>query len=89
MEPLAPNPDVVYETIDDELVLVDLQTNRVYTLNETGARIWELICAGADRRRLEDALRAEFDVSPAQLQEELEELLQSLLDEGLLQSPSS
>jgi Transglutaminase-like superfamily/Coenzyme PQQ synthesis protein D (PqqD) len=37
------HPDVVWRWVDDEAVLVNVKTNRIYSLNPTGARLWELI----------------------------------------------
>lgn len=35
-----PNPDVVAQRVQDEVVLVNLRTNEIYTLNRTAARAW-------------------------------------------------
>jgi hypothetical protein len=40
---LRPEDDVVSRRLEDEVVLVHLRTNRIYKLNETGARLWELL----------------------------------------------
>ncbi|MGZ4315496.1 MAG: PqqD family protein [Gaiellaceae bacterium] len=82
-----PNPvkDVVFRELGDEAVLVHLGTNRIYSLNTTGARFWGLLCSGLTRRAAEDELLVEFDVSPAELRREVDELLGSLRSEGLVE----
>ena len=52
----VPSPDVVARRVDDEVVLVNLQTNRIFALNSTGARFWELLEGGADRVEIEETL---------------------------------
>lgn len=66
---LRKNPDIVFRRIGDECVLVPIVHNAgdlssVYTLNETGTRIWELL---DENRNIEDLCRAvedEYEVSP-------------------------
>lgn len=81
---LQPASDVVARRLDDELVLVNLQTNRIYTLNRTGARFWELLADGNDRDAIEAQLHTEFDVDRATLSAEVDELLADLARVGLV-----
>jgi hypothetical protein len=39
--------------VGEEAVLVNLKTNRIYSLNHTRARFWELISVGHDRNAAE------------------------------------
>jgi hypothetical protein len=82
-----PSPDVVHQELDGEVVLVHLGTNRVYALNETGARLWALLCAGYDPPRIREQLSREFDVDPAELQREVDAMLESLAGAGLVAYP--
>src|SRR5215510_5014894 len=41
-----PNPDVIAKRLDDAAVLVHLGTNRIFELNGTGMRVWELLGQG-------------------------------------------
>lgn len=82
-----PSPDVVYQEIDGEVVLVQLSTNRIYSLNETGARLWALLEAGYDPPGIRRELCREFDVDPAQLEDQVDTLLDRLAGEGLLTYP--
>lgn len=81
---LRPSSEVVHQSLEGEAVLVHLRTNRIYALNATGARLWELLSEGCDRAELERRLLGEFEVGPAQLRRELDELLGSLAAEGLV-----
>jgi hypothetical protein len=79
-----PHPDVVWRRVDEEAVLVNLKTNRIYSLNPTGARLWELISAGNDREAAEAALIEEFDVEEGELRNEVAAVLEELVQEGLI-----
>jgi hypothetical protein len=82
----VPTTDVVSRRVGQGAVLVHLATNRIFELNATGARIWELMEAQADRDAILQSLAAEFDVAPEQASEELNHLIGELQREGLLQS---
>jgi Coenzyme PQQ synthesis protein D (PqqD) len=79
-----PIPEVVYRELEGQIVLVHLGTNRIYALNQTGARFWELLAAGNERPEIERQLRDEFKVQPARLREEIDSMLAALAEEGLV-----
>jgi hypothetical protein len=81
---VKPNPNVVARSVGDELVLVHLQTNRFYSLNRTGARLWELLQANGDPERLRRQMLEEFDVDGTHLAVEIETIIRDLTREGLL-----
>ena len=43
---LRPAADLSWRRVDDEIVILDLRTRAYYSLNEVGARIWELLADG-------------------------------------------
>jgi hypothetical protein len=49
---LRPHPDVVAQRLGEEVALVNLQTNRIFELNRTGACLWDLLCKGCDRSEI-------------------------------------
>lgn len=81
---LEPSQDVVGQRLGDEVVLVSLQTNRIFELNRTGARFWELLQSESDRRRIEQRLVEEFEVSEDALSAEVDQLIKTLTDEELV-----
>ena len=76
-------PDVVSQRLGDEVVSLNLRSNRIFSLNRTGARAWELLQTGHDWRAIRSVLLEEFDVQPEELDRELETLAASLAAEGL------
>ena len=77
---------VVSSQLGDAGVLVHLRTNRIFEVNATGLRIWELAGQGRTLGEIEDTLRVEFDVEPARLRTELLDLVGQLSREGLLET---
>ena len=84
--PLQPNPDVVAQRLGDETVLIHLHTNRIYELNRTGTRYWELLAASHTPAAIRAQLLQEFAVDPATLDEEIERIQAELLAAGLVRA---
>lgn len=78
------SPDALATRVGDEIVLVDLKTDKIYSLNRTAARIWELMCADCDRAEVERRMLEEFDVARGELAEAIDELVKSMTQDGLL-----
>lgn len=70
--------------LGDGGVVVNLRTNRVFELNATGMRAWELMGIGHPRREIERLLEGEFDAEPGRVGRELEQLIADLAREGLV-----
>jgi len=78
------SPDALATRVGDEIGLVDLKTDKIYSLNRTAARIWELMCADCDRAEVERRMLEEFDVARGELAEAIDELVTSMTQDGLL-----
>jgi len=81
---LSPNPEVIMKRLDEAAILVNIATNRIFELNETGTRVWELLDQGLDADRIALHLVDEFDVEDARAASEVKNLLLRLQTEGLL-----
>ena len=81
---LRPSGDVLARRVGDELVLVHLKTNRIYSLNVTGARLWELLTEGNELEEIRAAMSRQFDVDESHLNREIDSLVSSLVDERLV-----
>ena len=74
---------IVSRKIADEFILVPIRQNvgdleSIYTLNETGARIWELIDGKIKVREIKEKLIEEFEVTPEEAKKDIVEHLQQL-----------
>jgi len=81
---LRPSPDVIAKRLDETTVLVHIPTNRIFELNETGTRVWEMLDQGLDADRIARSLIDDFDVEAVQAVDEVNSLLLRLQNEGLL-----
>jgi hypothetical protein len=81
---LRRDPDVVGRRLGDEMVLVNLRTNRILRLNHTGARLWELLDGGAGVDELGERLAADYDVDRQTLEKDLVAGLERLDALGLV-----
>ena len=78
------SPEVIAKCLDKATVLVDVPSGRIFELNETGTRIWELLGEGLDADSIMHHLVDEFEVDPSQAEDEVRRLLEQLRTEGLL-----
>jgi len=76
--------DAVAQRLGDEVVLVHIRTDKIFVLNRTGARVWELLCESLDRSAIQGRLLAEFEVGEVQLAAEIDALLTALTEAGLI-----
>ena len=83
--PIRPNPDVIARHLGEGSVLVHLPTNRVFELNHTGARVWDLIGEGMSLDAIVQTLAAEFDMDAGGVAGDVNELIAWLRDEDLIQ----
>ncbi len=65
-------------------VLYQLDTGNCYTLNTVGISLWQHLQEPLQVAKLLDHLLEEFDVPPEQLEQDLLELLEDLICEGLV-----
>jgi hypothetical protein len=77
--------DQVSSVVDGEAVILGLTSGVYYGLDPVGTRIWELIKEPASVAQVRDALLAEYEVEPERCEADLLELLQRLLDEGMIE----
>ena len=76
---------VLVRFLDRESVLLNLETEQYFGLDETGTRMWQLLTVSPSIDAAYQELLAEFDVEPELLRSNLLELLSRLVDSGLLQ----
>ena len=74
-----------YQRLDDEeTIVVDPRSREVHLLNETAARIWELLASARTIEDLTTALVEEYDGPIAEVRASVEETLKIFSDKGLL-----
>ena len=76
--------DLPYQQLDEELIVVDPRNREVHLLNETAARIWELLAAPRSLDELTDMLGDEYDADADELRTAIGECLSGLSGKGLI-----
>ena len=71
--------------VDDEIVIMRLDTGNLYSLPGTAAAAWRLIDGTRDRAALISALAGEFAADEQEVAADLDELLTQLRQQGLLE----
>lgn len=86
--PIRASDKVLSQVLDGEAVLLDLGSGTYFGLNEVGTTVWSLF--GADGKasvkvgRMLEHMVASYQVEEAQARQDLGELLDDLLDKGLI-----
>jgi PqqD family protein of HPr-rel-A system len=78
------DPELPFQTLEEETIVVDPRTREVHLLNDTAARVWELLASAQSVDDLMAALGEEYDAPADELRAGVEELLAGLTDKGLL-----
>jgi len=76
---------VLVRFLEQESVLLNLETERYFGLDETGTRMWQVVTTSPSIDAAYQELLAEFDVEPELLRTNFAELLSRLVDNGLLE----
>ncbi len=79
-----PSPAVRLRVVTGEAILLDLASETIFRLNETGTRIWELLAEHHDPETVMQAALDELDVEPRVLHSDMKDLLGQLLEAGLI-----
>ncbi len=77
-------PTVISETIDGEVVVINLASGTYYSLKNSAAAIWSGIEQTARLSYIADMLRANFDVGVAEAEAAVLDLVTKLHEEGLV-----
>lgn len=80
-----PAPDVVARRLDNAGVLVNVRTNDIFELNETGIRMWELLGTASTLGEIIEQLHREFDADVDDIEHAVQALLRDLRTQGLVE----
>ena len=78
------SPEVISQEVSGETVLLDLESENYFGLDEVGTRIWQLIKETNDLAAIYQTLLTEYDVSEERLQQDLDTLLGEITKLGLI-----
>jgi len=77
-------PQVMARQAGEETVILDLATGTYFGLNPVGARIWTLLGEGKTLVQVCDVMQEEFDVSRANIERDVLDLVGQLREQQLI-----
>lgn len=75
---------ILYQTLKDEVVLLNISNQQYYGLDDVGARMWELLLELPDLTAVTHRLTSDYEVDAIVVRADLERLVEQLLNAGLL-----
>ena len=82
---LVPSDSVVTRVVNGSTVLLNTDTGRYFTLDEIGGRAWTVLTSSPSIQDAHDRLLDEYAVDPNELMRDLEMLIASLKEQGLVE----
>jgi len=77
-------PKVIYEVLDGELVMINLETGNYYTMDQVGADIWTMVEHGESVSQIISGLADRYKVSEEQVTQAVNEFIAELVVEELV-----
>ncbi len=77
--------DILFNDLQGEIVILSPKDGVYFGLDPVGTRAWQLIQHHGRLGAVKDAMLKEYEVSAERLEEDLQELVSSLLDNGLVE----
>ena len=75
---------VYAESLDDETILLELESGQFFSLDAVGSRLWDLLMEHRSTEAVAKAASEEYEVAPERLAADLEALVQQLAAHGLV-----
>ncbi len=76
---------MLVQQIAGESILLNLQSERYFGLDEVGTRIWNLVTTCKSIESAYEALLGEYEVDAEQLRRDVQSLVLNLVENGLLE----
>jgi hypothetical protein len=81
---IRPSENVLYQEVDGEAVLLNLNNESYFGLDNVGTRIWQLIQEYGDLERISHAMMEEYEVDESRLRTDLNGFLAKLANAELI-----
>jgi hypothetical protein len=75
---------VLFQQLDGEYILLNLDNENYYSLDSVGSRAWELLAQSSDLEQVVSTLLAEYKVDEATLRADLASLFDDMVQAGLI-----
>ncbi len=75
---------IVHESIDEEVVIINLETGSYYSLQRPAVDVWGVLTAPASVEDIATAVCERYEVDPADMTQEVQRFLDELQQEDLI-----
>lgn len=77
-------PNIAGKVIDDEAIVININTGAYFSLDGVGAAVWTLIETGCNIQQMVTAISEAWDVSPRRVRGDLERLIDQMIETDLV-----
>jgi len=81
---LVVEPWMTHERLDDQVMMINLETGAYFALERPAADCWTALVEGAGRAGIVAEVTGQFDVDHAQAAADVETFITAMIDEGLV-----
>ena len=81
---VIPSPDVLVQELDGEAVLLDLDSERYFGLDDVGTRVWRHLLEHRRLERVCEEMQKEYEVDASRLRADVLQLVGELIDAGIV-----
>ena len=81
---VIPSPEVLVQELDGEAVLLNLESERYFGLDDVGTRVWQHLLEHRRLERVCEEMQKEFDVDESRLRADILQLVEELIDAGIV-----
>ena len=79
-----PSPEVLVQELDGEAVLLNLESERYFGLDDVGTRIWQHLLEHRRLERVCEQMQREYDVDESRLRADVLQLVEELIEAGIV-----
>ena len=76
--------NLVVQAVDNEVLILDLESNQIHQLNSSAGFLWNVYNDASTLERLQSIYAAHYDVASATAEADVRNVLDQLLSIGLL-----
>jgi hypothetical protein len=80
------SPKIVHQTIDDEVVIINMENGTYFLLEHAGVQVWELLGRAWDRDHIMNHLSRLYPGQADEVQQSVAALFEELRREGLIRA---
>ena len=83
---LSRKPNLLFNVIDDEVVMLSIENSEYYGMEKVGSRIWELLEKPLSFGELVEYLMDEYDITKEKCIEDSVSFLEDLVEKKLIET---